>query len=151
MWNDFKAFVMRGNALDLAVGVIIGAAFGRIVTSLVEDIIMPPLGLILGRVNFVDMFICLDARSYPSQAAAKAAGAPCIYHGAFVTNIITFLITALAVFLMIRWFYHLFPKQEAPAKTRPCPYCATAIPLVAVRCPACTSDLSQAPAEQLAG
>ncbi|MFN8484998.1 MAG: large conductance mechanosensitive channel protein MscL [Anaerolineae bacterium] len=151
MWNDFKAFVMRGNVLDLAVGVIIGAAFGRIVTSMVEDIVMPPLGLILGRVSFVDMFLCVDGRAYPSQVAAKAAGAPCIYYGAFVTNIITFLITALAVFLMIRWFYSLFPKKEAPAKTKMCPYCATNIPLVAVRCPACTSDLSQQPAGPASG
>ncbi len=151
MWSEFKAFVMRGNVLDLAVGVIIGAAFGRIVTSMVEDLIMPPLGLILGRVNFTDMFLCLDARSYPSQVAAKAAGAPCVYYGAFITNIITFLITALAIFLVIHWFYTLFPKKESPAKTKVCPYCASAIPLAAIRCPECTSDLKQAPTPQTSG
>lgn len=151
MWNDFKAFVMRGNVLDLAVGVIIGAAFGRVVTSLVEDIIMPPLGLILGRVSFTDMFICLNGQGYGSQALAKAAGAPCIYYGAFITYIISFIITALAIFLLIRWFYSLFPKGEAEAKTKVCPYCATAIPLAALRCPACTSDLKQAPTPKVAG
>ena len=151
MWNDFKAFVMRGNVLDLAVGVIIGAAFGRIVTSLVEDIVMPPLGLILGRVNFTDMFICLNGQGYGSQALAKEAGAPCIYYGAFITNIISFLITALAIFLLIRWFYSLFPKREAEAKTKICPYCASAIPLAAIRCPECTSDLKQAPTPKVAG
>ncbi|MFN8474058.1 MAG: large conductance mechanosensitive channel protein MscL [Anaerolineae bacterium] len=151
MWNDFKAFVMRGNVLDLAVGVIIGAAFGRIVTSMVEDIIMPPLGLILGRVNFIDMFMCIDGRSYPSQVAAKAAGAPCVYYGAFITNILTFLITAAAIFLIVHWFYSLFPKQDSPAKTKLCPFCASAIPLAAVRCPACTSDLRETPVNQLTG
>ena len=144
MWSDFRTFVMRGNVLDLAVAVIIGAAFGAVVTSFVNDILMPPLGLLLGRVNFSDLFISLRGDSYPNLAAAKAAGAPTLNYGAFINTIINFVIVAFAVFLLVRQVTR-FTTKPAPAAaptTKECPYCVSMVPLRARRCPQCTSELA---------
>jgi large conductance mechanosensitive channel len=148
MWSDFKAFIMRGNVLDLAVGVIIGAAFGTVVKSMVDDVIMPPIGLAIGGVDFSNLFVVLKdgataAAPYASLAEAKAAGAVTMNYGAFINTIITFLIVALAVFMLVRIVTKLH-KQPAPPPpdTKSCPQCATAIPLAAKRCPNCTSQLA---------
>lgn len=142
MLKEFKAFALRGNVLDLAVGVIIGAAFGKIVTSLVNGIIMPPIGLLLGGVNFQDIFFPLDGKTYASLAAATEAGAPVIALGAFINEIINFIIIAFVIFLVVRWFNSLKkPEPVAAPTTKECPYCASTIPLKATRCPACTSQL----------
>jgi large conductance mechanosensitive channel len=144
MWKEFKAFILRGNVLDLAVAVIIGGAFGAIVNSFVNDIIMPPIGLLLGKVDFSNLFISLDGQTYESLAAAKEAGAASINYGLFINTIINFLIVALAIFVIIRAANRLMPKKaEVPAEpaTKDCPFCATAIPLKATRCPNCTSQL----------
>jgi large conductance mechanosensitive channel len=143
MWSDFKAFLMRGNVVDLAVAVIIGGAFGAIVTSFVNDILMPPLGLLLGRVNFTDLFVSLSGQSYPNLAAAKAAGAPTLNYGVFINAIINFVIIAFAVFLLIRQVtqFTVKPSPAAPPTTKDCPYCISAIPVNARRCPQCTSEL----------
>jgi large conductance mechanosensitive channel len=143
MIAEFKKFVMRGNVLDLAIGIIIGAAFGKIVSSLVNDILMPPIGRILGGVNFADLFINLSDGSYDTLAAAKEAGAATINYGVFLNTIIEFVIVALAVFLLIRYINKLVTPPPAPPAppTKDCPYCLTAVPVNATRCPACTSDL----------
>lgn len=144
MLEEFKKFILRGNVFDLAVGIIIGGAFGKIVSSLVNDIIMPPIGLVLGQVNFKDLFINLSGTPYASLADAQAASAPTINYGNFLNIIIEFLIIALVVFLLVRAVNRMMPK-EAPAPAAPttkdCPYCSTAIPLRASRCPNCTSQL----------
>jgi len=142
MLKDFRAFLMRGNVVDLAVAVVIGAAFGAIVTSFVNDILMPPIGRILGRVNFSDLFVTLSDGSYPSLAAAKAAGAATVNYGVFLNTIVNFVIVAFAVFMAVRLIEQLRAKP-APASpsTKECPQCAMAIPLRAVRCPQCTSTL----------
>jgi large conductance mechanosensitive channel len=147
MLKEFKDFAMRGNVLDLAVGIIIGGAFGTIVKSLVDDVIMPPVGLALGNVDFADLFLLLKAGSkaappYATLAEAQAAGAVTINYGLFVNAVITFLIVAFAVFMLVRAANRLRP-QEAPAAptTRECPYCRMAIPSGATRCPQCTSEL----------
>jgi large conductance mechanosensitive channel len=147
MLKEFKEFAMRGNVLDLAVGIIIGGAFGTIVKSLVDDVIMPPIGLALGNVDFSDLFLMLKAGTksappYATLAEAQAAGAVTINYGLFVNAVITFLIVAFAVFLLVRAANRLRP-QEAPAAatTKECPFCLTAIPLGATRCPQCTSEL----------
>ena len=142
MFKEFKAFVMRGNVVDLAVGVIIGAAFGRIVTSLVNDIVMPPIGLLLGGVNFSNLYISLSGKTYNSLADAQAAGAPTINYGLFLNNVLDFLIVAFVVFLMISAIQRLLPPPPPPAATtRDCPYCVTKIAKTAVRCPNCTSQV----------
>jgi len=142
MWKEFREFAMRGNVVDLAVGVVIGAAFGKIVTSLVGDIVMPPLGLVLARVDFNNLFINLSGTPYASLAEAKAAGAPTINYGAFITNIIDFVIVAFTIFLVVRGINRLRREPAPPTpSTRSCPYCVTTIPLAATRCPACTSEL----------
>ncbi|VVB72903.1 Large-conductance mechanosensitive channel [uncultured archaeon] len=140
--GEFREFAMKGNVLDMAVGIIIGAAFGSIITSLVKDIIMPPLGLILGNVNFTDLFISLDGKSYASLAVAQAAGAPTINYGLFINTIINFIIVALAIFIVIRRVNEMKRKPE-PAKpnTKECPFCKESIPKNAVKCSHCTSDL----------
>jgi large conductance mechanosensitive channel len=143
MLSEFKTFIMRGNVVDLAVGVIIGAAFGTIVTSLVNDILMPPIGRLLGGVDFKDLFISLSGQSFPTLAAAKAAGAPTLNYGVFLNAIINFLIVAFAVFLLVRQVNRLFPKP-APAPTKECSWCAAMIPEKAKRCPHCTSNLAAA-------
>jgi large conductance mechanosensitive channel len=145
MWKEFKEFIMRGNVVDLAVGIIIGAAFGKIVTSFVNDIIMPPIGLLLGKVDFSNLFINLSGQPYATLAEAKEAGAATINYGLFINTVIDFLIVALAVFLVVRAVNRLRRKPEAaPAAptTKECPYCYTAIPIKATRCPNCTSQLS---------
>jgi large conductance mechanosensitive channel len=143
MLKEFREFAARGNVIDLAVGVIIGAAFGKIVTSLVNDVIMPPIGMALGRVDFTSLFLALDGGSYESVAAAKAAGAPTINYGIFLNTILEFLIVAFAVFLLVRQINRL---KKAPATApeeppRDCPFCISRIPLKATRCPFCTSEL----------
>jgi large conductance mechanosensitive channel len=143
MLKEFRTFALRGNVIDLAVGVIIGAAFGKITTSLVNDVIMPPIGLLLGRVDFSDLFVDLAGASYPSLAAAKDAGAPVIAYGAFVNTIIEFTIIAFAVFLLVRQVNRLqarFKDAPAPAEKN-CPRCVSAIPLAATKCKFCTADL----------
>jgi large conductance mechanosensitive channel len=143
MLSEFKTFIMRGNVVDLAVGVIIGASFGAIVTSLVNDVVMPPIGRLLGGVDFKDFFISLTGVSYPTLAAAKAAGAPTINYGVFLNTVINFLIVAFTVFLLVQQVNRLFPKP-APAPTKECAWCAAMIPVKAKRCPHCTSNLAAA-------
>ena len=143
MLKDFRDFAVKGNAVDLAVAVIIGAAFGAIVTSLVNDVVMPPIGLLLGHVDFKDFFIALNGQTYANLAAAKAAGAPVIAYGQFINTVINFLIVAFAIFLVIRQL-NRFKKPAAappPPATKECPYCLSTIPAKAVRCSQCTSDL----------
>jgi large conductance mechanosensitive channel len=146
MFKEFKEFAMRGNVLDLAVGIIIGAAFGKIVSSLVDDIIMPPVGRLLNHVNFTDLFVSLNGNHYDSLTAAKAAGAPTVNYGVFFNTIINFLIVAFAVFLLVqqvnRWGKKPAPAAAAAPTTKDCPFCATAIPIAAKRCPHCTSQLA---------
>jgi large conductance mechanosensitive channel len=143
MWKDFRAFIMRGSVVDLAIGVIIGAAFGKIVSSLVSDIIMPPIGLVLGQVDFSDLFISLSRHHYASVAAAKAAGAPTLNIGLFINAVIDFVIVALVVFIVMRYVNKMLPKPPPPtAAIKDCPRCATSIPLAATRCPHCTSELT---------
>ena len=142
MLKEFRDFVARGNVMDLAVGVIIGSAFGAIVTSLVNDIIMPPIGLALNGVNFKDLFVSLTGKAYPSLQAAQAAGAPTINYGNFINNVIDFLIVAAVIFLLVKGINSLKRPAPAPAPTtKECEFCHTSIPLKAVRCPNCTSQL----------
>jgi large conductance mechanosensitive channel len=147
MFKEFKAFIMRGNVLDLAVGIIIGAAFGTIVKSLVDDVLMPPIGLALGNVDFANLFVVLKegskaAAPYASLADAKAAGAVTINYGLFINNIVTFVIVAFAIFLVVRVANRLRPPEAAAApNTKDCPHCRMAIPAGATRCPYCTSEL----------
>jgi large conductance mechanosensitive channel len=151
LFDDFKKFAMRGNVLDMAVGVILGAAFGKIVTSMVTDVLMPPIGLVLGKIDFSGLFINLSSKSYATLAEAKAAGAPTLNYGLFVNTLIDFLIVAFVVFLLVQQFNRLMErtgKAEAPAAptTRDCPYCLMAVPLQASRCAHCTSELKPATA-----
>jgi len=144
MWSDFKKFVARGNVLDLGVAVIMGGAFGAIVTSLVNDVIMPPIGLILGHVDFKELFLALNGQSYATLAAAKAAAAPVIAYGQFLNTVINFLIVAAVIFMVVRQASKLQRKPEPAAAaptTKDCSYCCTAIPIQAKRCPNCTSQL----------
>jgi len=144
--KEFREFASRGNVIDLAVGVIIGASFGKIVTSVVDDLLMPPLGLLLGHVDFKDMFVSLNGTTYPTLAAAKAVSAPTINYGQFINAVIQFLIVAFAVFMLVRQINKL--KTPAPAPPAPeakdCPYCISRIPAKATRCPQCTSELRAA-------
>jgi large conductance mechanosensitive channel len=151
MLKEFKEFAMRGNVLDMAVGIIIGAAFGTIVTSLVNDVLMPPIGLLLGNVDFSNIFAILKEGKtpgpYASMAAAKAAGAVTMNMGVFINTVINFIIVAFAIFLFIRSINRLKRKEEAlPAvpTTKECPYCIVSIPIKATRCPHCTSELQAA-------
>jgi large conductance mechanosensitive channel len=148
MLKEFKTFVMRGNVLDLAVGLVIGAAFGKIVTSFVSDVLMPPIGLAFGRIDFSNLFINLSGQAYPTVAAAKAAGAPTLNYGLFLSAVVDFLIVAFAVFLVVRQVNRLTRKPEPAAAptTRECPFCASSISLKARRCPHCTSEVSPQPA-----
>lgn len=144
MLKEFKEFAMRGNVIDLAIGVVIGAAFGKIVTSLVDDILMPPLGLLLGNADFANLFVNLSDRPYESLAQAKEAGAPTINYGLFLNNVLSFLIIAFAVFLVVKQVNRFRRGEEPKPTTKECPYCFSSIPLQAVRCPQCTSDLRAA-------
>jgi large conductance mechanosensitive channel len=143
MLKDFKAFVMKGNVLDLAVAVVIGAAFGAIVTSAVNDVVMPPIGLLLGHVDFKELFFSLNGQSYPTLAAAKTAAAPVIAYGQFLNTVINFLIVAFVIFLVVRAASKLQkPAPAAAPTTKDCAYCFTPIPIPAKRCPHCTSQLT---------
>ena len=150
MLKEFKAFALRGNVLDLAVGIIIGGAFGTIVKSLVDDVIMPPIGLALGNLDFSNLFVLLKpgekaAPPYATVAQAHDAGAVTINYGQFINNIITFIIIALAVFLIVRAANRLKPTDASGAPTsKDCPYCRMAIPVAATRCPHCTTELRAA-------
>jgi large conductance mechanosensitive channel len=144
MFREFKEFVTRGNVVELAVGVIIGAAFGKVVSSFVGDLLMPPIGLVLGKSEFSSLFIALSGQHYPSIAAAKAAGVPTLNYGAFLQGIVDFLIVAFAVFLMIKQVNRLFPTPAPAVTTRPCPLCLSNIPLRATRCAHCTSEVKPA-------
>jgi large conductance mechanosensitive channel len=142
MLKEFRDFAMRGNVIDLAVGVIIGGAFGKIITSFVDDVLMPPIGLLLGRVDFNNLFISLNGQSYKTVAEAQTAGAPTLNYGLFLNATIDFLIVAFVIFLFIRTLNRLQKPAPAPAPiTKDCPYCFSAIPIKATRCPQCTSEL----------
>jgi large conductance mechanosensitive channel len=143
MLKEFKEFAMRGSVLDLAVGVVIGAAFGKIVASFVDDVLMPPLGRLLGHVDFSNLFINLSEKSFDTQAAAKAAGAPTLNYGIFINAIINFIIVAFAIFLLVR-AVNRWTAKPAPAAvptTKDCQQCAMPIPLAAKRCGHCTSQI----------
>jgi large conductance mechanosensitive channel len=142
MLNDFKAFIQRGNVVDLAVGVIIGGAFGAIVTSLVNDVLMPPIGMLMGGVDFKDLFFSLNGQTFPTLAAAKAAAAPTVAYGQFLNTVINFLIIAAVIFMVVRVMNQLQkPAPVAAPTTKDCPFCLSAVPLKATRCAHCTSDL----------
>ncbi len=148
MLKDFKEFIMRGNVVDLAVAVIIGAAFGKIVSSLVNDVLMPPIGLILGNVDFSNLFVNLSSASYKSLAEAKAAGAATVNYGIFLNAVVDFIIVAFVIFLLVRAVSRMRRLQAAPAPAAPatkdCTYCFSSIPIKATRCPHCTSELKAA-------
>ncbi len=138
--KDFRDFISRGNVVDLAVGVIIGAAFGKIVSSLVSDVLMPPIGLLVGKVDFSGLFVALNGNHYDTLNAAKAAGAPTINYGIFLNNAIDFLIVAFVVFLIVKQMNKFMPKAPAPA-TKECPRCLSKIAAAATKCPQCTADI----------
>ncbi|HNX92268.1 MAG TPA: large conductance mechanosensitive channel protein MscL [Syntrophomonas sp.] len=142
MWKEFREFAVKGNMIDLAIGVIIGAAFGKIVTSLVNDIIMPPIGLLLGKVDFSSLYINLSGKSFASLDEAVKAGAPLIKYGAFINNIIDFLIVAFVIFLVIKQINRMKKQEPTPEPTKKeCPFCKSQVALSASRCPFCTSEL----------
>jgi large conductance mechanosensitive channel len=144
MFKEFKEFAVKGNALDMAVGIVIGAAFGKIVSSFVSDIIMPPIGMLMGNVNFADLYLNLSEGTYASLEEAKAAGAATINYGVFINTVLDFIIVAFAIFLVIKQMNRL-KREEKPAPKEPttkdCPRCLTSIPIKATRCPSCTSEL----------
>ena len=143
MFSEFRKFIARGNVLDLAIGVIIGAAFGKIVTSMVNDILMPVIGLAIGKVDFSNLFVSLNGQHYDTLADAKKAAAPTLNFGLFLNTVIEFLIIAFVIFLIVKQVNRLMkPPEAAPVTTKACPECCTAIPLAAKRCPACTSAVS---------
>lgn len=147
LYKEFKEFAVKGNMIDLAVGVIIGGAFGKVVTSIVNDILMPPVGLLLGRVNFAELFISLNGTSYPSLKDAKDAGAPTLNYGLFINNLLDFLIVAFVIFMVIKQLNRFRRKEEAKppepkAETKVCPDCLSDIPKKATRCKFCTSHLA---------
>lgn len=146
MFKEFRDFAMRGNVMDLAIGVIIGAAFGKIVSSLVNDVIMPPIGLVLGKVDFSNLYISLNGKAYATLAEAQAAGAPTLNYGLFLNNVIDFLIVAFVIFILVREINRFTKKNQAAAvpTTHECPYCLSQIPLKATRCPHCTSEVKPA-------
>jgi large conductance mechanosensitive channel len=145
MFKEFKEFAMKGSVLDLAVGVVIGAAFGKITSSFVADVLMPPLSLLLGRVNFSNLFITLSGETFATLEEAKKAGAVTLNYGLFLGTVIDFLFIAFAVFILVKQVNRMRRPAPAPeVTTKDCPFCASAIPLKAIRCPQCTSDLKQA-------
>ena len=146
MLKEFKEFAMRGNVLDMAVGIIIGVAFGAIVNSLVNDVLMPPLGLVLGQMDFSNLFLNLSGTEFASLAAPQEAGAPTINYGVFLNTIINFIIVAFAVFLLVRQVNRFAKKEAPPAEptTKSCPFCVSEIAIKATRCPNCTSELRAA-------
>jgi large conductance mechanosensitive channel len=145
MFKEFKEFIKRGNVMDLAIGILIGAAFGKIVTSFVSDILMPPIGLLLGKMDFSNLYINLSSTHYDSLKAAKEAGAATINYGVFIGVVIDFLIVAFAIFLIVRQVNRMKRKEvEAPPVTKDCAFCLSSIPIKATRCPHCTSELKTA-------
>jgi large conductance mechanosensitive channel len=144
MLKEFRDFIARGNVLDLAVAVIIGTAFGKIISSLVEGVIMPPIGLLLGKVDFSNLIIDLSGQHPPSLAEAKAKGLPVIAYGAFLNDVIIFLIVAIVIFLVVKAANRMKREQPAEATTRDCPYCLSSIPIAATRCSGCTSEVPAA-------
>jgi len=142
MLKEFKEFAMRGNVLDMAVGIIVGAAFGKIITSLVSDVLMPPIGLLLGKVDFSTLFLNISGKSYATLAEAKAAGVATINYGLFLNTVIDFLIVAFVIFLLVRQINRWNKPAPAPVPaTKDCPYCYSAVPVKATRCPNCTSEI----------
>jgi large conductance mechanosensitive channel len=144
MFKEFKEFVIRGNVVDLAIAVVIGGAFGKIITSFVEDVLMPPIGLALGNVDFSNLFLNLSGKDFPSVAAAKAAGAATLNYGMFFNHVINFLIVAFAIFLLIKQINRMNKPAPAPAAaptTKDCPHCLSPVPLKATKCAHCTSEL----------
>ncbi len=142
-WKEFRDFIARGNLVEIAVAFVMGAAFGAVVNSFIFDIVMPPIGKLVGNVDFSSLFVVLGPEKYPSAEAARQAGAPAIYYGRFINNIINFLIVAFVMFLLVRAVIKMRKPKEAPAPTtKECPYCKTQIPIGAVRCPHCTSQLA---------
>jgi large conductance mechanosensitive channel len=145
MWKEFRLFILRGNVMELAVAVVLGAAFGRVVTSLVEDLLMPPIGLALGGVDFKNLFIDLSRHGYATLAEAQAAGAPTLRYGVFLNTVINFLIVAFAIFMVVKQVNRFFPPvTPATPITRDCPFCLSPVPLSARRCAHCTSELAPA-------
>ena len=146
MLKEFKEFAMKGNVLDMAIGIIIGAAFGKIVSSMVSDVLMPPIGMFMGSVDFSSLFFSLNGQPYPSLAAAKAAGAPTVNYGVFLQTVLDFVIVAFVIFLLVKQINRLKTPEAPPAPplTKHCPYCLSEIPLKATRCSYCTSDVKAA-------
>ena len=144
MLKEFKEFAMRGNVIDMAVGIVLGVAFNNIVKSMVDNVIMPPIGLLIGRVDFSNLFVTLSGQHYQSLAEAQKAGAPAIAYGLFINTIINFVIVAFAMFILVRAMMKIAPAKPAASTTKECPYCVSTIPLAAVRCPNCTSEIKAA-------
>jgi large conductance mechanosensitive channel len=146
MLKEFREFALRGNVLDMAIGIIIGAAFGKIITSFVNDILMPPIGLLLRSVDFSNLFLSLSGQPYATLEEAQAAGAATINYGLFINTVLDFVIVAFVVFLFVRQVNRMRRQEEAPPAepTKECPYCLSAVPLKATRCPNCTSELEAA-------
>ena len=142
MLKEFKEFAMRGNVLDMAVGIIIGAAFGKVITSFVSDILMPPIGLLLGKVDFSSLFINISGQTYATLAEAKKAGAATLNYGLFLNTVLDFLIVAFAIFLLIRQVNKMKRQPDVEPATKDCPYCLSAIPIKAIRCGHCTSQIA---------
>lgn len=146
MWKEFKEFAVRGNMIDLAIGVIIGAAFGKVVTSIVSDLVMPVLGLLMGKVDFSNLYISLTGKSYDNFAAAKAAGAPTLNYGLFINHLIDFLIIAFVIFIVVKQLNRIHRKKDQPAAklvTKTCPECISEIPIAATKCKFCTSAIDE--------
>ncbi|HEX7485325.1 MAG TPA: large-conductance mechanosensitive channel protein MscL [Vicinamibacterales bacterium] len=142
MLKEFKEFAMKGNVLDMAVGIIIGAAFGKIISSFVADVLMPPIGLLLGNVNFSNLFVTLSGASFATLEEAKKAGAVTLNYGVFLNTVIDFLLVALAIFLLVKQVNRMrAPAPAAAVTTKDCPFCTSAIPLKAIRCPQCTAEI----------
>lgn len=144
MFKEFKEFAVKGNVVDMAVGIIIGAAFGKIVTSFVSDVLMPPIGLLLGKMDFSNLFLNLSGKPYETLDQAKAAGAATLNVGLFLNTVIDFVIVAFAIFLMVKWINRLKRQTEPVKTTQDCPFCFSSISVKAIRCPQCTSELKKA-------
>ncbi len=147
--KEFKQFALRGNVIDLAIGIIVGAGFNTVVNSLVKNVVLPPIGLVINHVDFSSLYVSLSGTQYGTLAEAQKAGAPTINYGAFLNDLITFIITAFVVFLIIQWINRLHARRDAgkdkkdlPVTTKQCPFCISTIPVAATRCPQCTSTLS---------
>ena len=149
--KKFRDFAVKGNVMDMAIGIVIGASFGKIATSLVNDVLMPPIGLLLGKVDFNSLFVPLDGKTYASLDAAKKAGAATFNYGAFINTVLDFIIVAFAMFIIVQWYQSMSERMEGPKPaeaptTKQCPFCMSDIPIAATRCPHCTSQLGQSQA-----